>query len=185
MDQTPGEPLFPPLAESKHTPPGPVQPDPVQPNPVQPGHIQPVQVGVLELREELPVIVKESVLAGQVTVQREVLTRTETVVMELTRETLRITVGAGQAAVYLGDELIRPGESREVLLYDEQVVVSKQAYVTQEVRVSKQTVTERAEYPLELQYEELVVNRTDVAGTLITDAVDTAVAGTAAVIPAE
>ncbi|WP_407569773.1 YsnF/AvaK domain-containing protein [Deinococcus altitudinis] len=125
---------------------------------------------MLELREELPLVVRESVLAGQVTVHREVLTRTETVVMELTRETLRIEVGAGQAAVYLGDELLLPGESREVLLYDEKVVVGKQAYVTQEVRVGKRTVTERAEYPLELQYEELVVNRIDAAGTLVTDA---------------
>lgn len=157
MDQPSGEPPFQPLAE----------PDAVQLNHAQPDHIQTIEVGVLELREELPVIVRESVLAGQVTVHREVLTRTETVVMELTRETLRIEVGVGQAAVYLGDELIRPGESREVLLYDERVVVSKQPYVTQEVRVSKRTVTERAEYPLELQYEELVVNRTDASGTLL------------------
>jgi uncharacterized protein (TIGR02271 family) len=142
---------------------------PVLPTPTDPQQTRSVQVGVLELREELPVIVRSSVLAGQVSIQREVLTRTETVVMELTRETLRIEVGEGQAAVYLGDELIRPGESREVLLYDEQVVVSKQPYVTQEVRVSKRTVTERSEYPLELQYEELVVNRTDAPGAALPD----------------
>ena len=160
MDQPSGEAPFPSLAESDR--------------------IQTVEVGVLELREELPVIVKESVLAGQVSIRREVQTRTETVVMELTRETLRIEVGAGQAAVYLGDELLQPGESREVLLYDEQVVVSKQPYVTQEVRVGKRTVTERTEYPLELQYEELVVDRTDAAGTLTTDEVGAAAARTGA-----
>lgn len=142
---------------------------PVLPVSTDPQQTRSVQVGVLELREELPVIVRSSVLAGQVSIQREVLTRTETIVMELTRETLRIEVGEGQAAVYLGDELIRPGESREVLLYDEQVVVSKQPYLTQEVRVSKRTVTERSEYPLDLQYEELVVNRTDAPGAALPD----------------
>ena len=154
MDQ-PSEPTSPLTAEKR----------PIQTAETRPPQV--VQVGVLELREELPVIVRESVLAGQVSIQREVRVRTETVVMELTRETLRIEVGVGQAAVYLGDELIRPGESREVLLYDEQVLVSKQPYVTQEVRVSKRTVTERAEYPLELQYEELVVDRTEASGTLL------------------
>ena len=171
MDQPSGNPQLPSLADA----------DQLQAGQLKAGQSQAVEVGVLELREELPVILKESVLAGQVSIQREVLTRTETVVMELTRETLHITVGAGQAAVYLGDELIQPGESREVLLYDEQVVVSKQAYVTQEVRVSKRTVTERAEYPLELQYEQLVVDRTDAAGTLTTDTVGTSVVSTPAV----
>lgn len=147
MDQASGDPPFPSVAD--------------------PESVRTVQVGVLELREELPVIVRESVLAGQVNVRREVRTRTETVVMELTRETLHIEVIAGQAAVYLGDELLQAGENREVVLYDEQVVVSKQAYITQEVRVSKRTVTERSEYPLELQREELVVDRTDPTGRII------------------
>ena len=115
-------------------------------------------VGTLELREEVLEIVKERVRTGQVSFQREVQIRTETVTTELRRETLVIEVGTGAAEVYFGGELLPAGETREVLLYDEQTVVSKVPYVTEEVRIGKQTVTEQQHHEVELKYEVLFVD---------------------------
>ena len=117
-----------------------------------------VQLGVLELREEVLQVTRERTQSGQVRFQREVKTRTETVTTELRRETLVITVLPGQAAVYLGDDLLQPGETREVLLYDEQAVLSKVPLVTEEVRVGKKSVTEHQQQSVDLQYEVLVVD---------------------------
>ncbi|WP_424952818.1 YsnF/AvaK domain-containing protein [Deinococcus sp.] len=117
-------------------------------------------VTTLELREELPVIERQQVQSGQVSFRREVRVRTETVTLELRFETLRIEVGPGEAAVYLGDVLLQPGEVREVLLYDERLMVSKHPYVTEEVKISKRAVTEVQETRLNLSYEVLVTDQT-------------------------
>jgi len=121
-----------------------------------------VQVGVLELREEVLSISKTQVQTGQVQFRREVKTRTETITTELKRETLVIEVSTGAAAVYFGGELLQAGETREVLLYDEHAVVNKVPYVTEEVRIEKQTVTEQQHHEIELKYEVLVVDEQQV-----------------------
>lgn len=126
-------------------------------------------IGTIELREELPVIRREQVRTGQVSFRREVQMRTETVTMELRRETLVIEVQPGEAAVYFGDELLQPGETREIVLYDEQASVSKQPFVTEEVRIGKRVVTEQQETMLELGYEVLVSDRTEEAVPQVQD----------------
>lgn len=118
------------------------------------------QIGTLELREEVLSVSKERVQTGQVSFRREVQTRTETVTTELRRETLVIEVGAGAAEVYFNGELLKAGDTREVLLYDEQTVITKAPYVTEEVRIGKQTVTEQQQHEVELHYEVLVVDET-------------------------
>jgi uncharacterized protein (TIGR02271 family) len=117
-----------------------------------------VHLGTLELREEVLEVTRERAQSGQVSFHREVKTRTETITTELRRETLVITVKPGTAEVYLGEELLQPGETREVLLYDEQTVVSKVPFVTEELRIGKKTVTEQQQHSVELQYEVLVVD---------------------------
>ena len=117
-----------------------------------------VQLGTLQLREEMLTVVKEQVQSGQVSFRREVKNRTETVTTELRRETLVITVGAGSAGIFLGEEQLQPGETREVLLYDEQAVVHKVALVTEEIHIGKKSVTETQEQQIDLQYEVLVVD---------------------------
>ena len=119
------------------------------------GHIQ--AVATLELREERAVWQQERVLAGQVQVRREVQTRTETVSTELRREVLIIEASPGGPAVYVGDQLLQPGEQREIVLYDEQATLQKVPYVVEEVRIGKRTVTERHEAQVELRREVLVV----------------------------
>ena len=115
-----------------------------------------VVIGRLELREELPVVTRERIQTGQVTFRRNVQTRTETLTTELRRETLVITVGSGEANIFIGGELLHAGDTREVLIYDEQVILSKQPYVTEEIHIGKQLVVERQEHQLELNYEVLV-----------------------------
>ena len=115
--------------------------------------------GVLELREERAQVEREQVSAGSVTVRRDVLVRTETVVVELRREVLVIETRPGGPAVYFGEELLHPGESRELVLYDEQAVVTKVAFVSEEVHVGKRSVTESHTSSVDLNYEVLVVEQ--------------------------
>ncbi|WP_424952719.1 YsnF/AvaK domain-containing protein [Deinococcus sp.] len=117
-----------------------------------------VQIGTIELREEVLSLVKGQLQTGQVSFNRKVETRTETVTTELRRETLVITVRPGTAQVYLGEELLQPGEAREVLLYDESATVVKTPMVTEEVHIGKRVVTEQRRQQIDLQYEVLVVD---------------------------
>ena len=133
-----------------------------EPSADQPPMLQAQQVtalGVLELREERAQVEREQVSAGSVTVRRDVLVRTETVVVELRRETMVIEILPGSPAVYFGEELLQPGESRELLLYDEQAVVSKVTVVSEEVHVGKRSVTESRQSSVDLNYEVLVVEQ--------------------------
>lgn len=114
-------------------------------------------VATLELREERAVWQQERVAAGQVQVRREVQTRTETVSIELRREVLIIETAPGGPAVYVGDQLLQPGEQRGIVLYDEQATLQKVPYVVEEVRIGKRTVTERHEAQVELRREVLVI----------------------------
>ncbi|MGY2894762.1 YsnF/AvaK domain-containing protein [Deinococcus sp. UYEF24] len=117
--------------------------------------------GMLELREEVLEVTKEQIQTRQVSFRREVKVRTETVTTELRRETLIIEVGPGQGEVFFNGEQLRAGESREVVLYEEQVVLNKVPYVTEEVRIGKQVVTETHQQQVELQYEVLVTEHSD------------------------
>ncbi|WP_407572890.1 YsnF/AvaK domain-containing protein [Deinococcus altitudinis] len=117
------------------------------------------RIGILELREEVPLLTKVKVQTGQVSFQREVRTRTETVILELQCETLVIEVRSGEGTVFIGDEPLQPGETREVLLYDERAVVTKQPYVMEEVLIGKRTVTETHHESIDLQYETLVTEQ--------------------------
>jgi len=116
------------------------------------------QIGMLELREEVLSVSTERTQTGQVSFRREVQTRSETVTTELRRETLIIEVQPGAAEVFFNGELLQAGETREVLLYDEQTVVNKVPYVTEEVRIGKQVVVEQQQQEVELQYEVLLVD---------------------------
>jgi len=120
-----------------------------------------VQVGVLELREEMLQISKEQVHTGQVQFRREVKTRIETVTTELKRETLVIEIRPGSGEVFFNGELLKAGETKEVLLYDEHAVVDKLPYVTEEVHIGKQVITEQHQQQVELHYEVLVTEHSE------------------------
>lgn len=116
-------------------------------------------MGVLELREERALVEREQVSAGSVSVRRELKVRTETVVVELRREVMVIETRPGGPAVYFGEELLQPGESRELVLYDEQAVITKVPFVTEEVHIGKRSVTVSHQSSVDLNYEVLVVEQ--------------------------
>ena len=132
----------------------------------RPLHDGQVHLGTLELREEVLSVVRERVQTGQLIFNRKVETKTETVITELRRETLLISVKPGAAAVYLGEEPLQPGETREMLLYDEQVTVTKAPFVTEEVHIGKRVVSEHQRQQVDLQYEVLVVDEQGTSTTV-------------------
>ncbi|MBZ9751110.1 YsnF/AvaK domain-containing protein [Deinococcus sp. HMF7604] len=113
--------------------------------------------GVLQLREERAEVRKIREATGQVMLRRERRVREETVRVELVSEVLVITAVEGAPTVQIGTRTLAPGESYEVLLSDERAVVDKVVAQTQEVRVFKDTFVREETVPLQLAYEELVV----------------------------
>jgi len=126
-----------------------------------------VPVGTLELREERATVERQRVAAGQVVIRRERRTRVQTIEVDLTDEVLVIETSAGQGQVFLGGRLLEPGTVQEVLLSQEQVQVVKQVYAVQDVYIAKETRTVQHTVPVELAYEEIVVEQQDVDGHLV------------------
>ncbi|MBZ9711953.1 DUF2382 domain-containing protein [Deinococcus multiflagellatus] len=114
--------------------------------------------GVIELREERAEIQKVREETGRVVVRRERRVREETVRVELVSEVLVVTAQEGSPAVQIGTRTLAPGETYEVLLYDERAVPGKETVVAQEVRLFKDTFVREETVPLQLAYEELVVD---------------------------
>jgi uncharacterized protein (TIGR02271 family) len=123
-----------------------------------------VEVGRLELLEEVPDVRVTRERTGEVLVRREVVTRTETVELELVTETLvisRAAVAADAAraadAVLIDGQPLAPGEEIRVEIYREDADVRKVAAVHQDVRVMKDRVVEHRRLPVELRREEVRV----------------------------
>ncbi|PTA69760.1 DUF2382 domain-containing protein [Deinococcus arcticus] len=123
--------------------------------------------GVIELREERAEIQKVREQIGRVVVRRERRVREETVRVELVSEVLVVTAQEGAASVQIGTRTLAPGETYEVLLYDERAVPGKETVVAQEVRLFKDTLVREETVPLQLAYEELVVDEQMLDGPLV------------------
>jgi stress response protein YsnF len=121
-------------------------------------------VGLLELREEVLVVEKRRERVASVEVRRERRVREETVRVELVTEVLVITAKKGGPSVLLDGLPLSPGESREVIIYQETADLGKQVLVTQEVVVFKDRHVQESSQPFELAYEEVVVTRTPAIG---------------------
>lgn len=119
---------------------------------------------IIELREEVLSVRKERGVYAQATVQRERRVRQETVQVELVTEVLVITAQPGGPALMVDGEPLAPGESRELILYQEHARPGKEVVVTQEVHLVKQREVGTSTVSIELAYEELVVNQLPVQG---------------------
>ena len=122
---------------------------------VSAGMITPV--ARLELREERAQLDIDRSVQQHLTFRREVRTRTETHTAELRSEVLVISLAEGDAAVRIGDHDLKPGETFELLLYNERLEVSKRPYLSEIVEIGKQTVAEQRSVAVDLQYEVLTV----------------------------
>lgn len=114
-------------------------------------------VARLELREERAQLDVDRFVQQHLTFKREVRTRTETHTAELRSEVLVISLADGEAAVRIGDHDLQPGESFELLLYNERLEVSKRPYLSEIVEIGKQTVAVQRSVAVDLQYEVLTV----------------------------
>lgn len=132
----------------------------------QPGHdpVAAPERQIIELREEVLTVEKQREVYAQATVQRERRVRTEVVHLELVTEVLVITAQPGGPAVMVDGVPLAPGDTREIVLYQETAQPSKGIVVTQEVHLVKERIVEQHTADIELAYEELVVNQTTPQG---------------------
>ena len=121
------------------------------------------QLQRLELREERAIVSKERVQIGTVTIRREVAVRTQTLSVELTTETLVITMQAqpqgSSASVMVNGQPLEAGQELRVVIHQEAAQVVKSVVVTEDVSVRLERRNETVNYPLELSREYLVVDK--------------------------
>ena len=116
-----------------------------------------IPIARLELREERAQLDVDRFVQQHLTFRREVRTRTETHTAELRSEVLVITLAEGEAAVRIGEHDLQPGETFELLLYNERLDVSKRPYLSEIVEIGKQTLVETRAVAVDVQYEVLSV----------------------------
>ena len=115
------------------------------------------------MKEERLHAEKRPVEAGEVTVRKEVHTETKTLEVPVQREEVVIerTPVHGRAAtegIAAGD--IREGEEIRIPVREEQVNVSKEAVVTEEVKVGKRVVQDTEQVSGQVRKEEVKVEQT-------------------------
>jgi uncharacterized protein (TIGR02271 family) len=111
----------------------------------------------IQVKEERLRAEKHPVQAGEVTVRKEVHTETKTVEVPVQREEVVIerTPVHGRAAA----DVIREGEEIRIPVREEQVNVSKEAVVTEEVRVGKRVVQDTERVSGQVRKEEVKVEQ--------------------------
>ncbi|AFZ67261.1 YsnF/AvaK domain-containing protein [Deinococcus peraridilitoris] len=125
------------------------------------------EVARFELLEERALVEKRREVAGRVQIRRMVERHTETLTVELLTETLVIEVAPGSSGVTIDGEALLEGQTREIVTYREEAVVTKRPVVSEEVRLFKRGVTNEERFNVELGREILRVHEVD----LQTDAV--------------
>lgn len=118
----------------------------------------------LKLYQERLVANKQRVKSGEVAIGKHVETETATVAVPVEKERViieRVTPADAGRAVRPGEATFREGEVAHVEIYEEQASVQKEAFVREEVRVSKEVEQKTVETQETLRREELDVNTTD------------------------
>lgn len=126
------------------------------------------EVARLQLLEERAIVEKRREQAGQVRVRREVERRTETVTVELLTETVYIEVVPGSTGVFLGDEPLLEGQTREIVTYREEATVTKRPVVMEEVRILKRALNEERRFEVDLGREVLRLDQVSAEDVLET-----------------
>jgi uncharacterized protein (TIGR02271 family) len=112
----------------------------------------------LELQEERLRIERESRTAGTVRIGKKVIERVETVSVPLREEIIVIECVSGGGTVMVGDRELREGETFELTVLKEQVNVSKEVIVYEDVTIRKEQVTHTERVRETLRREDLVVD---------------------------
>ena len=113
----------------------------------------------IKLYEERLKVDKERVSAGQVSVGKRVTTETAEVSVPVERERVVIERTAGSAAaVTPGADAFQSGEVARVEVYEETANIHKEAVVTEEINVRKETTQETVTAKETLRREELDID---------------------------
>lgn len=118
----------------------------------------------LRLYQERLVANKQRVKSGEVAIGKHVETETARVAVPVEKERViieRVTPTDAGRAVAPGEATFREGEVAHVEIYEEQANIQKEAFVREEVRVSKEVEQKTVESQETLRREELDVNTTD------------------------
>jgi uncharacterized protein (TIGR02271 family) len=116
------------------------------------------EADTIQVKEERLHAEKRPVEAGEVTVRKEVRTETKHIEVPVQREEVVIerTPVHGRAAT----DVIREGEEVRIPVREEQVNVSKEAVVTEEVKVGKRMVQDTEHVSGQVRKEEVKVEKT-------------------------
>jgi len=115
----------------------------------------------IQVKEERLRAEKRPVEAGEVTVRKEVRTENKQIDVPIEREEVvieRTPVHGRAATTGVGDDL-RPGEEVRIPVREERVAVSKEAVVTEEVKVGKRVVKDTERVAGQVRKEEVKVER--------------------------
>lgn len=113
----------------------------------------------LQLREERLNVSTREEQAGTVRLSRRITERMETLNVPVREERLVIEVvpGAGSGRVRVGDQTLVEGEVIEILLMEEQLTVTKEAVLKEDITIRKEVTTHDEPVTETLRSEELVV----------------------------
>jgi len=117
----------------------------------------------IEVKEERLRADKQPVEAGEVRVRKEVHTETKTIDVPVEREEVfieRTPVHGRAAASGISSDTLRAGEEIRIPVKEEKVKVSKEAVVTEEVKVGKRTVQDTERVSGQVRKEEVKVEQT-------------------------
>jgi len=117
----------------------------------------------IELKEERLHAEKHPVEAGEVRVRKEVHTETKSIDVPVEREEVYIERTSGEcrpAAAGISSHTLREGEEIRIPVCEDQVNVTKDAVVTEEVKVGKRTVQDTKHVTGQVRKEEIKVEQT-------------------------
>lgn len=115
----------------------------------------------LQLRAERLRVEKQQEQAGAVRLSKRVVEHLEIVQVPLREERLLIECLPGSGRVFVGDRELQEGETMEVTIMRERIVVNKESVVSEEIRVRKETVERTEQVRETLREEQLTVNDPD------------------------
>lgn len=125
----------------------------------------------LQLREERLNVSTQEEQAGTVRLSRRITERMETINVPVREERLVIEVvpGVGAGRVRVGDQTLVEGEVIEILLMEEQITVTKEAILKEDITIRKEVTTHTEQVSETLRSEELTVEDQQGLATINTD----------------
>ena len=124
---------------------------------------------VIPIVEEEAKIAKRQVVSGRVIVKTTVNTEERVLKEMLSQETVEVERIPVNRVVDVVPQLRTEGDVTIVPVFEERLVVEKQLFLVEEVRIRRTTSVESVEVPVTLRKERATVERLDGSGEPITE----------------